>query len=84
MNASQLIWDNLRLTVEPHGKKWQASVYDMKTFVTLHRTERTNNQSAKVAAVEFAFRYLFGPASRREAERIAERFSWRPLEDATK
>jgi hypothetical protein len=79
----RLMWDNLRLTVELHGKKWHVTVFHTKTYVTLHRTERTTVNAAKLAAVEFALRHMFGPANLSDAGRIAERFTWEPLEETT-
>jgi len=77
----RLVWNSLRLTVEPHGKQWQASVYDERTFVTLHRTERMTAHGAKVAAVEFALHQRFGAAHGQDADRISEGLAWESLSE---
>jgi hypothetical protein len=56
----RLVWENLRLTVEPHEEHWQAFVYDETTCAVLYRAERMSVHGAKVSGVEFALWHLFG------------------------
>jgi hypothetical protein len=50
----RLVWENLRLTVEPKEEHWQAFVYDETTYAVLYRAERMSVHGAKVSGVEFA------------------------------
>ena len=77
----RLVWENLRLTIEPHDEHWQAFVYDEKACEVLYRAQRMTAQVAKVSVVEFALSHLFGPAHGQDPEGIAERLPWEVMED---
>jgi hypothetical protein len=72
----RLLWENLRLMIEPVGEHWQSFVYDETTGEVLYRAERMSIHGAKVSGVEFALWRLFGESHGQDAESIAERLPW--------
>ena len=54
-------FEGLRLVVESQAGHWQFFVYDVENCEVLETQARTGIDSAKLAALEFAAAYAFGP-----------------------
>jgi hypothetical protein len=69
-------WERLRLVVESRPEYWQLFVYDTENCEVLHTAQRISPDIAKIAAVEFAAAYRFGPQHDLEPEIISEMLIW--------
>ena len=71
-------WENLRLVVERRPEHWQVFVYDFENCEILHTAERPNAHAAKMASVEFAMAYTYGPGHHLNISDLAEMLVWEP------
>ncbi|HXS95173.1 MAG TPA: hypothetical protein VN736_11245 [Candidatus Limnocylindrales bacterium] len=69
-------FDGLRLVLVSTAGHWQVFVYDVERCEVLHMAERSNLNSAKFAAVEYAAAHRFGPGNDLQPESIAEELPW--------
>jgi hypothetical protein len=74
----QTEWEGLRLVIERRPLHWQAFVYDAENCEVLYTAERSNSDTAKFAALNFAAIHSFGPAHDLKLKVLADMLVWEP------
>jgi hypothetical protein len=78
VERQQTEWEGLRLVVEKRPDHWQAFVYDPDNCEVLYTAERPDAETAKLAVLDFAAVYTFGPAHDLKLEVLTEMLLWEP------